>query len=147
MHLIDSIFHKLFFSEKNSVSHDLKDKQIHFLKETISNNIHNTAYIGFIFSIVNLMPYETRLELLRFFLERNNNFSIFKKIDFFSRKMIWSGSRVPILEREKEYLLKILALLNDATFLEHRAYIEKLILSKNKEIENEKKSDFLEDNL
>lgn len=147
MHLIDSIFHKLFFSEKNSVSHDLKDKQIHFLKETISNNIHNTAYIGFIFSIVNLLPYESRLELLRFFLERNNNFSIFKKIYLFPSFRVWSGSRVPILEREKEYLLKILTLLNDATFLEHRAYIEKLILSKNKEIENEKKSDFLEDNL
>ena len=147
MHFIDSIFHKLFFSEKNSVSHDLKNKQIHFLKETISNNIHNTAYIGFIFSIVNLMPYESRLELLLFFLERNNNFSIFKKIHLFPSFRVCFGSRVPILEREKEYLLKILALLNDATFLEHRAYIEKLILSKNKEIENEKKSDFLEDNL
>lgn len=147
MHLIDSIFHKLFFSKENSVSHDLKDKQIHFLKETISNNIHNTAYISFIFSIVNLMPYESRLELLLFFLEKNNNFSIFKEIYLFPCSRAWSGSLVPILEKEKEYLLKILTLLNGTTFLEHRAYIEKLIFSKSKEIENEKKRDFLKDNL
>jgi hypothetical protein len=56
----------------------------------------------------------------------------------------WSGSRVPVLEKEKEFLLKLWPIFTTVKFINHKAYIEKQIDHKIGCIENEKKRDFLE---
>ncbi|HEM0302557.1 TPA: hypothetical protein U0T42_002668, partial [Legionella pneumophila] len=86
-----------------------------------------------------------KIELLDIFLKNNNNFEDFKTLECGYGLWVrgWSGSKVPILEREKNYLEKILPLLSTADLLEHKAYIEKRIEFKINEIEIEKKKDFL----
>lgn len=76
-------------------------------------------------------------------LEYNQNIKLFKKIRFSRLPQSWSGSLVPHLEKEKQFLLKILPYLNKITLLNHKAYIEELISHKEQEIEREKKRDFV----
>jgi hypothetical protein len=54
------------------------------------------------------------------------------------------GSRVPILEREKNFLENLLPLFNSIKFLEHKSYVEKQIEDKLISIEHEKKRDYLQ---
>lgn len=141
----DNIFRKLFLKEKGlSEDNELTAKKQTFLKYTLLNNVDNIQYVCFIFDIANFMSEEFRRELLSLFLQKNNDFEDFKKLEYVSRTMSWSGSRVPILEREKNYLVNILPLLNSVELLEHRAHVEKQIEYKVEAIENEKKRDFLE---
>ena len=140
------IFRKLFLKEKEKLKENkLTEKREEFIKYTITNNIDNFQYVCFIFSAANFMREEFKLELLDIFLKKNNSFEDFKTLECGYGLWIrgWSGSKVPILEREKNYLDKILPLLSTAELLEHKAYIEKQIEFKKNEIEIEKKRDFL----
>jgi len=85
-----------------------------------------------------------RRELLTMLLSGNSNFEDFKRLDYELVARSWSGSRVPILEREKNFLVSILPIFNSIEFLEHRYYVEKQIEEKVRYIEYEKKRDFLE---
>ncbi|KTD34450.1 hypothetical protein Lmor_1847 [Legionella moravica] len=85
------------------------------------------------------MSEEFRRELLSLFLQKNKEFKDFKKLEHISRTMSWSGSRMPILEREKNYLMSLLPLFNSVELLEHKAYVEKQIEYIVESIENEKK--------
>lgn len=141
----DNIFKNIFTKEGGgSESPGLVEKKISFIKKTIDRNIDNPDYICFMFSIAVKMGDEFKREVLAFFLERNSDFSVFERFEFNPTSRSWSGSLVPILEREKNFFLSILPLLNASEFLEHKAYIEKLIDSKIQHIEREKKRDYLE---
>jgi DNA polymerase III delta prime subunit len=141
----DNIFKKLFTKEKGKPeSEELTLKKGNFIKHTISKNISDINYVCFIFAAAIFMDEEFRRELLSSFLDLNCSFEDFQKIEYELRTTSCSGSRVPILEREKNYLISILPLLNSVDLLEHRAYVEKQIECKIKNIESEKKRDFLE---
>jgi DNA polymerase III delta prime subunit len=141
----DNIFCKLFLKEKGKKEVDeLIEKKQTFIKHTILNNIDDIKYSCFIFNLANFMTENFRRELLSIFLQNNNNYDDFKTLDYELTTRSWSGSRVPILEREKNYLISILPLFNSVELLEHRAYAEEQIEHKNQSIEYEKKRDFLE---
>jgi len=140
-----NIFAKLFLKEKGKTeANELTIKKQTFIKHTVSNNIDDIKYTCFIFNIANYMSEDFRRELLHLFLQHNKNFGDFKTLDYELMTRCWSGSRVPILEREKNFLVSILPLLNSIELLEHRVYVEKQIEHKVKSIEYEKKQDFME---
>jgi ABC-type cobalamin/Fe3+-siderophores transport system ATPase subunit len=141
----DNIFCKLFLKEKGrNEAEELIEKKQSFIKHTILNNIDDIKYSCFIFNLANYMSEDFRRELLSLFLQGNNNYNDFQTLDYEFTTRSWSGSRVPILEREKNYLISILPLFNSVELLEHRAYVEEQIEHKIKSIEYEKKRDFLE---
>lgn len=145
LYIHDNIFRKLFLKEKGQPKENgLTAKKQTFLKYTLLNNVDNIQYVCFIFDMANFMSEEFRRELLSLFLQKNKEFKDFKKLEHVSRTMSWSGSKVPILEREKNYLISLLPLFNSVELLEHRAYVEKQIEYIVEAIENEKKRNFLE---
>jgi len=98
----------------------------------------------FIFNAVQYRSEESRRELLGLFIDANTKFEDFQTLDYELTARFWSGSRVPILEREKNFLESLLPLFNSIKFLEHKSYVEKQIEDKSKSIEYEKKRDYLE---
>ena len=141
----DNIFCKLFMKEKGKIEGDeLTLRKQSFIKQTISKNIGDIKYSCFIFKIANNLGERFRRELLGLFLHENKNIDDFKLLENESNSRSWSGSLVPILEKEKNNLVLLLPLLNSIELLEHRLYIEKRIEYKERYIKSEKKSDFLE---
>ncbi|MBQ4849013.1 DNA replication protein, partial [Pseudoalteromonas sp. MMG012] len=140
-----NIFTKLFSKEKGRAEPDeLMLKKQGFIKHTVRNNIDDIGYICFIFKAANCMGQSFRRELLGIFLQYNKKIDDFKKLECESTSRSWSGSLVPTLEKEKNYLITLLPLLNSVDLLEHRSNIEKRIEYKLKYIDSEKKRDFLE---
>ncbi|WP_440875474.1 DNA replication protein [Thalassotalea sp. PLHSN55] len=141
----DNIFYKLFLKEKGkNEAEELIEKKQLFIKHTILNNTDDIKYCCFIFNVANNMGEDFRRELLSVFIQKNHNYADFQTLDYELTTRSWSGSRVPILEREKSYLISILPLFNSVELLEHRVYVEEQIERKVKSIEWEKKRDFLE---
>jgi len=141
----DSIFKKLFSKENDKANNiELTNKKHDFIKSTIIKNINDIKYVCFIFDVANKMSEDFRLEILNLFIHENGNFEDFKSVEYELTTTGWTGSRVPILEREKNYLIKVLPILNYIEFLEHKDHVEKQIEYKVEAIELEKKRDFLE---
>ena len=141
----ENIFSKLFIKENgNPDPEELADRKQNFFRDTIKNNAADINYMCFIFQAAQYMNEDFRRELLALFIAYNTNFNDFQTLDYELTTNSWSGSRVPILEREKNFLASLLPIFNSIEFLEHKAYVEKTIEGRIKSIEYEKKRDFLE---
>lgn len=138
----DSVFSKLFIKSDGS------DDSIHIKKEfcrsTIKRNVSNIQFVCFVFNVLRHLDIDFRRELIAIFLHENNSFEDFQTLDYELTTRSWSGSRVPILDREKNFLESLLPLFNSIKFLKHKSYVEKQIENKEKSIEYEKKRDYLE---
>ncbi|WP_305118538.1 hypothetical protein [Thomasclavelia cocleata] len=55
----------------------------------------------------------------------NYDFEMFNKISFFPRTRSWSGSEVPIIEKNISFLEKLLEEISGIEYLEHRVYLKK----------------------
>lgn len=139
-----NIFSKLFLKEtgKNEAE-ELTIKKKNFIKFTVESNIDEIEYIAFIFMVASRLGEVFRREILSIFLKHNKKIDDFKKLEHEPNSRTWSGSLVPILEQEKNYLVTLLPLLNSVELLEHRSHIEQRIEYKLRSIESEKKRDFL----
>lgn len=140
----DTIVHNLFQNDHNKSSNEMDILEKNFFKQTLLNNSNNQDYIYFIFSIIHLKPDNFILDMILFFLKTNNNLSIFKEIILVSDTIISLGNSFILkLEEQKQFLLKLLASLNSSDLLEHRDYVENVIVRINKDILCEKKQEFL----
>ncbi|MGA1940282.1 hypothetical protein [Arcobacter sp. YIC-310] len=101
--------------------------------------------IKFLFDFISELSYEKREKFISYFLKKNSSFEIFKKLSFDPMVKSWSGSRVPYLQKEKDYYNSLLQYLNGIKFLEHKQFIENEIKYIEKDIKREKKSDFMDD--
>ena len=141
----DNLFTKIFTKDKGKpVVEDLTSRKMDFLRMAVEKNIDDINYVCFIFTAANFMGDDFILDLIKLFLEKNKSFEDFQKLEYERRTTHWSGSRVPILEREKTHFINILPLLNSVDLLEHRVHVESLIEDKIKHIDFEKKRDYLE---
>ena len=141
----ESIFNKLFIKEKGKVeTQELTQKKQEFFKLTIKNNANDINYMCFIFKAAQHLTEEFRQKLVGLFININRNIEDFQTLDYEMTTQMWSGSRVPILEREKSFLEGLLPLFNTTEFLEHKSYIEEQIDKRSESIESEKKRDYME---
>jgi hypothetical protein len=141
----ENIFSKLFAKGKGKAeSEEMSIKKDKFFRVSIKNNAHDIKFICFIFNAARYLSENSRRELLGLFINANNKFEDFQTLDYELTTRSWSGSRVPILEREKNFLESLLPLFNSIKFLKHKSYVEKQIEDKLKSIEYEKKRDYLE---
>lgn len=140
----DNIFVKLFEKIKNDGEEDQANRQEKFLIHSMKNHGENFEYIQFLFFVVNGMREEFRIDMVREFISIDDDLDHFAKLDYEFTTRSWSGSRVPILEKEKEFLLKLSSIFTSVKFINHKAYVEKQIDYKISHIESEKKRDFLE---
>lgn len=134
---------KAFFEyEKNN---EIKEKVNGFIKNLIQKYSENEKYLIFIFELISEYPYEKRKEFVEYFLNCNQSFEIFDKLSLEPSQWSWEGSRVPMLEKEKEYFESILSILSDIKLLKHKQKIKEIIEWKKKDIEKEKRNDFMSD--
>jgi hypothetical protein len=86
------------------------------------------------------------VEYFKEFLLINKDIALTKKINF-ERSESWSGSRVPLIQKKIEFYQDILKMINVLPnildYSEHIDYFEQKIGWKKKEIEREKKRDFM----
>ncbi|MFQ1815555.1 hypothetical protein ACK36E_15025 [Aeromonas veronii] len=138
----DSVFSKIFINSENSDEHIHRKKE--FCRNTIKKNASDIPFACFVFNVLQHLDIDFRRELIAVFLHENNSFEDFQGLDYELTTRSWSGSRVPILDREKNFLESLLPLFNSIKFLKHKLYVEKQIENKEKSIEYEKKRDYLE---
>lgn len=141
----ENIFSKLFVKEKGKAeSEEISIKKKEFFQASITDNANDINFMCFIFNAAQYLSEKSRRELLGLFINANTKFEDFQTLDYELTTRSWSGSRVPILEREKNFLESLLPLFNSIKFLKHKSYVEKQIEDKLKSIEYEKKRDYLE---
>ncbi|MGF1779776.1 DNA replication protein [Vibrio nomapromontoriensis] len=141
----ENIFSKLFTKEKGKTeSEDINQKKHNFFRNAVKKNASDIKFTCFLFQSAHYLNEEFRRELLGLFLSENAKFEDFQTLDYELTTRSWSGSRVPILERERNFLESLLPLFNSIQFLEHKFYVEKQIEGKLKSIEYEKKRDYME---
>jgi len=121
------------------------DRTFEVIKLLIKENIQDEEKLIFIFELISSLDNQNKIEFFKLFLKLNKSFKMFKTLRILPLQKSWSGSEVPSLEKEKEFLEYIKSLLNRIDFLEHKNYIEKLIMDKNREIKLAKKRDFIKD--
>lgn len=139
-----SIFTQLFTKEKGAEEAvEIVANKQNFLKKAISESIDDIDYVCFIFEASTYMPDSLRIELIVHFLSLNQGIDSFKRINYELTTTVWSGSRVPYIEKEKSFLMEVLPHLNTIELLDHKSYVEQEIESKNRAIAYEKKRDFL----
>jgi len=142
--LCDNIFVKLFKKSKDARADGHTERQEVFLIHSVRKHFGNLEYIQFIFCVANGMREDFRIDMIREFIELDDDLEHFIKLDYELTTRSWSGSRVPILEKEKEFLIKLASIFTSIKFISHKAYVEKQIDYKTVHIESEKKRDFLE---
>lgn len=141
----ENIFSKLFAKEKGKTEpEEIVHKKHNFFRNAIKKNAMDVRFMCFLFNSAQCLSEEFRRELLGLFLSENDKFDDFQTLDYELTTRFWSGSRVPILERERNFLESLLPLFNSIQYLEHKFYVEKQIEDKLKSIEYEKKRDYLE---
>ncbi|MCC5878305.1 MAG: DNA replication protein [Idiomarina sp.] len=141
----ENIFSKLFNKEKGRTeSEEIIQKKYDFFRNAVKKNSTDIEFMCFLFNSAQYLSEEFRRELLGLFLSENDKFEDFQTLDYELTTRSWSGSRVPILERERNFLESLLPLFNSIQFLEHKSYVEIQIDDKLKSIEYEKKRDYLE---
>ena len=107
-----------------SESEDLIQKKHSFFRNAVKKNALDIKFTCFLFNSAQYLSEEFRRELLGLFLSENAKFEDFQTLDYELTTRSWSGSRVPILERERNFLESLLPLFNSIQFLEHKSYVE-----------------------
>jgi len=139
-----SIFTQLFTKEKGvDEAREITANKEEFLTRAITENIENIDYVCYIFETSTYMSENFRVVLITHFLSLNQNIEDFKRINYEFTASSWSGSKVPYIEKEKNFLMKILPHLNSIDLLDHKSYVVEQIEGKDSAIEYEKKRDFL----
>jgi len=136
---------KAFFAEEARDKVNLDAKPIELIKKYITSNSNNEEKIVFVFELIAEFSDETIIDMVEHFLNENSSIETFKRLRFHPISQGWSGSRVPILQKELDFYKSILKLMNGMEFLEHKVYIKERIGFVDKEIKREMKRDFMDD--
>lgn len=123
----------------------ISSKQLDFMMDQISARHHDVDFMYYIFSIVLYLPVEDRIKAFTSFVKFNKKYSVFEVLPIIPRARFWSDSAVPTLQAEIDYLGKLLPIFNDVLLLKHKHKVEEMITNARKEIEFEKKRDFMKD--
>lgn len=115
------------------------------IKSYIDLHSEEDLKIIFIFKLISNYSFDKRVYFIEYFLKKNNSFSLFNQLRLNPSMESYSGSRVPKLEKKKEYYKSLLTIMNGIQLLEHRKKIEESIKYIEENIIDEKKRDFMQD--
>jgi hypothetical protein len=124
---------------------DVEERQNNFFNEMIKLHHKESDYMELIFSVISELEPERRIPFIVIFLNLNQSFEDFQRLPLESSSRGWTGSAVPMHQRRMEFFESLLPLFNKVDFLQHKKSIEKQIEYIQKEIEREKKRDFIKD--
>lgn len=99
----------------------------------IQNNVNEIEKIRGIFRLIHLLFRNDLMEFFTLFLELNKDLEDFKQLPLFPNSYSWSGSFIPTLNREIDFIQKLIISLKGIEFLEHKTYLNEELSYKEKE--------------
>lgn len=118
------------------------------LLKSLINSSSDDRELKMLFNIIVSKYGDKKYEFLKLILDKNKDLDFFRKLDFYVQSTTFSGSRIPRIQEEiSEYekLNKFLETLNDLDLLNYIVWIENSISYHKKEIEEERKREFLDE--
>ena len=123
----------------------IKNRKVEWIKRYIKMSSHNLDHLDLIFQVgMSTLRDHTR-EFILYFININKNIEIFKEIGLFPRFKSWSGSEVPLIEKEIIFLNELIDSMRGIHYIEHKAYLKELILNKEKYKQQVLVREYLED--
>ncbi|MEM8866990.1 MAG: hypothetical protein AAGC73_01860, partial [Verrucomicrobiota bacterium] len=111
----------------------------------IEQRNQDSQFIRFLFAMIANFEAERRLPFIECFTRNNQNIDAFKELSLLPNGRSWSGSIVPVLQKDIDYWESLLPIFNTVDLLLHRLHVEQQISSLNRQIEHAKRSDFIGD--
>lgn len=137
---------KIFFGQRHlraSTDPVLLARRLSLLRELVNQHSQDTAFMQLISEVLGDLPDDEKRELIATFLQSNQQPEDFQRLGLLSSHHTWTGSAVPMIQREMEFLETLIPLVNTVALLEQRAYLERRIAGLREWSEREKKSDFM----
>jgi hypothetical protein len=124
---------------------DIKNNRDYIIKKYIDEFSEDENRIVFIFEFISGLSHEDRKVFLSYFIQKNASYEFFEKLSLKPSSFGWLGSRVPHLQKDKDFYTLLLECTSGIKFLKHKQYLEKRISYIEEQIKSEKKSDFMSD--
>lgn len=137
------ILENLFSS--NDDKHSLSEKQEAWLGKYIVEHIDDEDSIKFIFCVICNLSTETRKKMLAVFCAHNSSFDLFRQLNITPSHWSITGSEVPYIEKQIQYLDEVKDMLTGCKYIEHRAYLSDWIQSLRAKKEDVLLKEFLEE--
>ena len=127
---------KLFFQLPNNEEHYCKKRDV-WIKHFIQINCEDRLKLECIFAALADWSMEQMMPYVKYFINLNDDFTIFKSLPLIPGSCSWYGSVVPLCETWKRYLESLLPSLTGINFIEHKRYVQQRIERLCKYIEEE----------
>lgn len=121
----------------------IRRRQETLLLKMVEEHAADMNYVAFLFGVIRDLGAGRRRALLAAFLRRNKRFEDFQRLPLEPSSWGWSGSAVPMYQARVEFFESLLPLLNSVELLDHKLMVERSIGDLRKEIEREKRKDFM----
>lgn len=129
--LYEENIEKIFINNTNT-SKIINNRKVHWIKNYIDTFSNNIEHLDLIFQIITSVFSYNEKEFILYFLNKNKDIETFKGISLFSRTKSWSGSEVPLIEKEINFLSELTDSINGIDYIEHKAYLKELISKEEK---------------
>jgi hypothetical protein len=124
---------------------EIIEKQDDLLLQLIDQRAQEVDFIRYLFRLISCFSAERRVQFIDRFVNLNDDPEVFGRLSLEPSSWSWSGSQVSLLQDRLDYWESLLPVMNSVKLLEHRRRVEQQIQQLEKEIEREKKSDFIDD--
>ncbi len=134
--LVDGMF--IYINEAaNLIFHscgkkDIDERKKKWLADQLENPQNDLNRYKKLINVVAVIYPEWEVEYVLKFLRRDKSIEDFKELYFFSLESSWSGSQIPLINGEIEFLMKLSNGIKGIEFLEHKVYLATLISNKEK---------------
>ena len=149
--LRDSYFHYLRHDTIIDMFASLEDEKLLvterkelWISEYIEKHAFDELKIKDIFDVIATAFPKKRVKFIKEFLGKNSNVDVFKNLYLFPSSRSWSGSEVPLIEKDIDFLQDLLNEISGVDFLEHKLYLKKWISSKKKYKEKVLQQEYME---
>jgi hypothetical protein len=118
-------------------------RQDEVLQHLVGIHHSDLHYVRLLFHASAEFSPQRRKSLVAAFLDRNTRLDDFVKLQLEASSHGWWGSAVPVFEARVEFFQSLLPLVNSVELLGHRQYIQGYVQGLQSQIQEEKRSDFL----
>lgn len=136
------VYKKIFHNRETTTL--ISENQKHYISDFIQRNANNNDNLYLIFDIIANQFEFLQLKYIQELLKYNDNIEVFKKLPLEKSCYSWSGSRIPLIEKQIQNLENIKSILKGSKYLEHRNYLDSLINYRQEEKRTERIREYLD---
>lgn len=137
-----SLYGVLFAPIDNDPNEERKKE---WILSRIHENVGNVILINRILDIVTTIYPAWKIDIIVYYLKYDQDIKNFKKLYLLPTFESWSGSEIPVINRRIQSLIDIRDSLSGIEYIEHKAYLDELINSKEQHREAVKKREYIEE--